>query len=205
MTGRDGQVAGVLLAAGDGSRLGIPKALVELYGQSLPERGVRTLSMGGCSPVLVVLGAAATEVVTRCDLGEAIVVMNEHWSEGMGSSVRAGLAEADRASSPAALVMPADQPFVTPQLIERLIATWRDGALAAVASYSGEPGTPVLLDRSLWPRAVSAAVRDVGARAFLRSNPELVTLVACDDVGEAFDIDTPEDLRQAQQRHGAEL
>lgn len=205
MIGSDGEVAGVLLAAGAGSRLGMPKALIELDGQSLPERGVRTLSAGGCRPVLVVLGAAAGQVLARCEIGDAIVVMNEDWSEGMGSSVRAGLAEADRSGASAALVMPVDQPFVTPELVQRLVGTWREGALAVVASYSGDPGTPVLLDRSLWPRAASAAVRDTGARAFLRSSPELVTLVSCDDVGDAFDIDTPDDLREWRQRHIAEL
>lgn len=205
MTYREGEVAGVLLAAGGGSRLGMPKALVELDGQMLPERGVRTLSAGGCSSVVVVLGAAAEEVLTRCDLGDAIVVINEDWAEGMGASVRAGLSEADSTGSSAALVMPVDQPLVTPELVARLIGSWREGALAAVASYSGDPGTPVLLDRSLWPEALAVAVRDTGARAFLRSNPDLVTLVACDDVGAAFDIDTPDDLLHWQKRRSAEL
>lgn len=205
MTGREGRVAGILLAAGEGSRLGTPKALVELDGETLSERAVRTLSAGGCRPVVVVLGAAAGEVLARCDLGDAQVVLNEKWSEGMGGSVRAGLAEAQRREATAALVMPVDQPFVTSELVQRLVSAWREGAVAAVATYSGDPGTPVLLDRSLWQRAMSVAVRDMGARAFLRSHPELVTPVDCDDVGEAFDIDTPEDLRKWQRRHGAGL
>jgi len=198
-----GEVAGVLLAAGQGSRLGMPKALVRVEGQALSERGVRTLSAGGCRPVLVVLGAAAGEVLTSCDLDDAVVVMNENWAEGLGSSVRAGLEEAERSGASAALMMPVDQPFVSPKLVERLVDAWREGAQAAVASFAGDPGTPVLLDRSIWPRAISVAVGDMGARALLRSNPDLVTLGACDDVGQVFDIDTAEDLREWERRRSA--
>jgi CTP:molybdopterin cytidylyltransferase MocA len=195
-------VAGVLLAAGTGRRLGVVKALVELHGQPLAERGVRTLAAGGCRPVLVVLGAAAGEVQRACALGEAVVVTNEAWAQGMGGSVRAGLAEAERSGALAALVLPVDQPLVTPALVGRLIGAWRDGAVAAVATYGTEKSTPVVLDRSLWPDVAANAVGDVGAREFLRSNPELLTLVACDDVGEPFDIDTEDDLRRIEHLAG---
>ena len=80
--------AGLLLAAGEGRRLGRPKATLELDGERLVDRGVRTLRDGGCSPVLVVAGAAQIEVIG------AVVVPNPDWRDGMGSSLRAGLAAA---------------------------------------------------------------------------------------------------------------
>jgi nicotine blue oxidoreductase len=187
-------VAGVVLAAGEGRSFGGPKALVRFAGQTLVERAIRTLKAGGCRPVCVVLGAAADEVRQASVLDDAIVVVNERWPAGMGGSLRVGLDAARRERAGAALVLLADQPLVTPALVERLIGAWRTGARAAVAAYRGEGLTPVLLDRTLWRRVSRAAVGDVGARALLRARPELVTLVDCDDVGSPDDIDTPGDL-----------
>ena len=78
-------VAGVLLAAGEGSRFGQPKALVELNGQTLAERGVNLLRAGGADPILVVTGAVPLE------LGGTLTVDNPQWRTGMGSSLRAAL------------------------------------------------------------------------------------------------------------------
>jgi CTP:molybdopterin cytidylyltransferase MocA len=79
------RVAGVLLAAGEGSRFGQPKALVELNGQTLAERGVNLLRSGGADPILVVVGAAPVE------LDGTHTVYNSQWRTGMGSSLRAAL------------------------------------------------------------------------------------------------------------------
>jgi nicotine blue oxidoreductase len=88
-----GEVAGLLLAAGGGRRLGgRPKALLTYEGRPLVEHAVRVLRAGGCGPVHVVLGAAASEVRERADLSGCVLVDNPHWEEGMGSSLRVGLA-----------------------------------------------------------------------------------------------------------------
>jgi CTP:molybdopterin cytidylyltransferase MocA len=182
-------VAGVLLAAGDGSRLGQPKALVELAGQSLASRGAAMLRAGGADPVIVVTGAAAV------DLAEARTVHNPRWRTGMGSSMAAGLAAVpDRC--PAAVLALADQPLVGSAAVRRLIGAFERGATVAVAGYSGRPRNPVLLAREHWPRAIELAAGDVGARPFLRAYPELVTLVECGDTGRPDDIDTPDDLER---------
>jgi nicotine blue oxidoreductase len=66
----------------------------------------------------------------------------------------------------------------------------------AVAGYDGEPRNPVLIARGYWAEVIAGAVGDVGARAFLRAHPELVTLVECGDTGSCDDVDTPEDLER---------
>ncbi|MGD0742060.1 MAG: nucleotidyltransferase family protein [Acidimicrobiales bacterium] len=199
-TGHDAEraVAGVVLAAGEGWHFGGPKALVRFAGEMLVERSIRTLAQGGCRPVCVVLGAAAAEVQAACDLADAVVVVNGAWPDGMGGSLRVGLESARQAGAGAALVALVDQPLVTPALVARLIAAWRGGARAPVAAWRGEGLTPALLDRSLWEVVALHAVGDVGARAVLRAQPELVTLVDCDDVGAPDDIDTPADLRRLE-------
>jgi CTP:molybdopterin cytidylyltransferase MocA len=201
----------VLLAAGEGSRFGQPKALVMLDGQTLADRGIMMLRAGGADPVLVVSGAAQLELAPE----EWIhTVYNAEWRTGMGSSLRAALqalaraGEAVGASSGApersAAVLPpdvgatvvalADQPLVGAEAVARLIAAYRAGATVAVAAYEGKPRNPVLLAREHWPEVIETAVGDQGARAFLRARPDLVTLVECGDTGRPDDIDTTADL-----------
>ncbi len=198
-TARLGTVAGVLLAAGSGSRLGRPKALVRFGSSLLVERGHALLSSAGCEPVVVVLGAAAEKVRAVADLDGAQVQVNPDWATGMGSSLRVALA-ALGPFVPAAVVALADQPLVRPAAVLRLVAAWRDGALAAVATYGGFARNPVLLDRCTWPEVSRTAVGELGARPFLRDHPELVRLVACDDTGSPDDLDTEEDLTRLEDR-----
>jgi CTP:molybdopterin cytidylyltransferase MocA len=186
-------VAGVLLAAGSGSRLGRPKALVIVGGQSLVERGVALLRDGGADPVIVVTGAA--EPAARP--GGAIMVTNPDWTTGMGSSLAVGLA-AVPPDCPAAVIALADQPLVGRESVRRLIAAAATGAQVAVACYEGRPRNPVLIGREHWPAVLALATGDVGARPFLRAHPELVTEVECGDVGRPDDIDSPADLASAE-------
>ncbi len=182
-------VAGLLLAAGAGRRMGGPKALVELDGEPLVRRGIRLLVEGGCDPVTVVVGASAELVRPLCD--GAGVVEAADWATGMAASLRAGLAGLDADACVVALV---DQPLVTPAAVERLRAAHAAGAVAAVATYGGRPRNPVLLDRSTWAGVAQAASGDDGARTWLRAHPDRVTAVDCTDVGAPDDLDTPQDL-----------
>ena len=186
------RVAGVLLAAGQGSRFGRPKALVELDGQTLAERGIGMLRAGGTDPVLLVTGAAEVELGPD---HRVRTVYNDEWRTGMGSSLRAALrALTDGPDVGAAVVALADQPLVGAEAVGRLIAAYQAGASVAVAAYDGRPRNPVLLAREHWPEVIAMATGDQGARAFLRARPDLVTLVECGDTGRPDDIDTPADL-----------
>jgi CTP:molybdopterin cytidylyltransferase MocA len=211
-------IAGLVLAAGAGRRMGRPKALVTLRGEPLVDRAVRTLAAGGCSPVLAVLGASVDEVLAAAALPGATVVVNDDWASGMGSSLRAGLAAlaalddgSDRGVSEtgdagggpvdAVLVALVDQPTLTAAAVTRLLDAHRATRVGAtVASYGGMQRNPVVLDRSVWAQVSAAAVGELGARAFLRANPGLVHTVACDDVATPDDVDTPGDLERMEQQ-----
>jgi CTP:molybdopterin cytidylyltransferase MocA len=191
-----------LLAAGDGTRLGQPKATVELGGMTLAERGVGLLRAGGADPVLVVTGA------TPVAIPGVTTVHNPDWLSGMGSSLAAGLRAlaghgggeplpgADTAT--AAVIALADQPLIGPAAVGRLIDAHAAGAGVAVAAYDGKPRNPVLIARAHWATVLGLASGDTGARPFLRAHPELVTLVECGDVGRPDDIDTPQDLARVR-------
>jgi nicotine blue oxidoreductase len=212
------QVAGVLLAAGRGSRLGRPKATITIGGQTLAERGVALLVAGGAAPVIVVSGAvevsgaeirhAATaarlDMTGASDLADdseeacspvpVLHVHNNRWQTGMGSSLEAGLA-AVPADCAAAVIALVDQPLVGAASVRRLIEAFRSGASVAVAAYDGKARNPVLISREHFAAVAGlAAGSDVGARPFLRANQGLVTMVECGDTGSPDDIDSQQDL-----------
>ncbi|MEV4812639.1 nucleotidyltransferase family protein [Micromonospora avicenniae] len=185
-----GNVAGLLLAAGGGRRFGRPKALVEFDGEPLVRRALRLLAAGGCAPVHVVVGAGADDLPP---LPRAVLVRNPDWYRGMGSSLRLGLASLP-AHVTAAVVVLVDQPLLTPAAVRRVRAAYAGGAVVATATYAGRPGHPVLLGRDTWPLLERYATGDRGARDLLRARPDLVVRVPCDGVGVPLDLDTPADL-----------
>ncbi|MCP3819218.1 nucleotidyltransferase family protein [Streptomyces sp. A3M-1-3] len=188
-------IAGLLLAAGGGRRLGgRPKALLQHRGRPLVEHAVRVLREGGCDPVHVVLGAAAGEVRARADLGGCVVVDNPDWAEGMGSSLRAGLESLADSGAHAVLVSLVDQPGIGPAAVARVRAAYRSPASLVAAAYDGRRGHPVLFGAQRWADIAATAVGDRGARDHLRTHAADITLVECGDVAAAYDIDTAEDL-----------
>lgn len=176
--------------------MGSPKALLQLDGEALVQRGIRLLTESGCDPVLVVVGAGAEQVAPLCAGAETVHAAD--WDTGMGASLRAGLgALAGRAQ--ACVVALVDQPLVTVETVRRLLAA---PGPAAVASYQGRPRNPVRLDADIWPAVAQAAVGDEGARGWLRAHPDQVHHVDCTGTGSPDDLDTPADLvRLTSGRH----
>jgi len=185
-------VAGVLLAAGAGRRYGMPKALVG-EGEWL-RRAVGALVEGGCDPAVVVLGAAADRVAPLVPAGARVVVAPD-WDEGMGASLRAGLAalggDVGR-DVDAALMHLVDLPDVGAGVIRRMLARAASGVAVPVvvarAQFGGRPGHPVLLGRDHWDAVAAAASGDRGARDWLAGRSDLV-LVDCTDLATGADVD----------------
>ncbi|MEU9184201.1 nucleotidyltransferase family protein [Streptomyces sp. NPDC048484] len=195
MTDNHEQVAGLLLAAGGGRRLGgRPKALLEHRGRPLVEYAAGVLRTAGCTRVHVVLGARADTVRERAVLPGCVLVDNRDWEEGMGSSLRAGLESLRDTGARAALVSLVDQPGIGPEAAARLLAAYRSPATLASASYEGRRGHPVLLGADHWTAIAATATGDRGARAYLKAHADAITLVECADVARPFDIDTVADL-----------
>ncbi|MEU7583768.1 nucleotidyltransferase family protein [Streptomyces sp. NPDC041068] len=193
--GEAGEVAGLLLAAGGGRRLGgRPKALLEHRGRPLVEHAVRVLREAGCARVHVVLGASAEAVRARASLPGCVLVDNPDWADGMGSSLRVGLASLRGTDAGAALVSLVDQPGIGAAATARVRAAYRSPSTLAAAAYEGLRGHPVLFGSDHWAGIEASAVGDRGARAYLKEHADAITLVECGDVAEPYDIDTVEDL-----------
>lgn len=180
--------------------MGRPKALVELDGEPLVRRALRVLADGGCSPLVVVLGAAADDARAVLPAGVRSVVADD-WESGMGASLRAGLAALG--SDPgcdAALVHLVDLPGVTAEAVARLIAGPVDANTLRRATYDGRPAHPVLLGRAHWAGVRAAATGDAGARGYLAGHPGIEP-VEVGDVAVPDDVDTPEQLARLARVH----
>ncbi|MEU9544160.1 nucleotidyltransferase family protein [Streptomyces mirabilis] len=195
MTHKEDQVAGLLLAAGGGRRLGgRPKALLEHRGRPLVEYAVGVLRAAGCTRVHVVLGARADAVRERARLDGCVLVDNPEWEHGMGSSLRAGLDSLTGTGARAALVSLVDQPGIGPRAVARVLAAYQDDTSLVSAAYDGVRGHPVLFGAAHWAGVAASATGDRGARAYLKEHEAAITLVECGDVAEPYDIDTEDDL-----------
>lgn len=195
MTQNEQQVAGLVLAAGGGRRLGgRPKALLQHHGRPLVEHAVGVLRAAGCTRVHVVLGALAGAVRERAELEGCVLVENPEWQQGMGTSLRAGLDSLAGTEARAALVSLVDQPGIGPEAAGRVLAAYRDETSLASAAYDGVRGHPVLFGRVHWAGIAETATGDRGARAYLKAHEPAITLVECGDVAQPYDIDTEADL-----------
>ena len=188
-------VAGLLLAAGAGRRMGLPKGLVrDGHGRAWVTRSVAALVDGGAAPLLVVVGARSGEVAALVP-PPALTVLAPDWDEGMGASLRAGLRELQAAAGPqvlAALVGLVDTPGVGAEVVARLVrhALAAGPSVLARACYAGVPGHPVLLGRQHWSGVIGTARADAGARGYLAGRD--VVLVECGDIGDGRDVDVSE-------------
>jgi nicotine blue oxidoreductase len=193
-------VVGLVLAAGAGRRLGGPKALVRLTddGPTLVETAVARVVNGGCDRVVVVVGASADEVAALVAGTGVRVVRADDWDEGMGASLRAGLAHLEPGDDDLALVTLVDLPDVGAAVVSRVLAAAVGDGRAALAraSYDGVPGHPVAIGRDHWAAVITTARGDRGARDHLRATPH--HLVECGDLATGRDLDTAGDLDDLQ-------
>lgn len=187
--------AAVILAAGSSSRMGQSKQMLDIRGEKLLVKTIRTIISAGIHRVIIVLGA---EEKAHRDLISDLpveVIYNEDWQRGMGSSLKAGLRDliADDRSPEVVVVSVCDQPLLKPQNIQALIARHQETGKPIVASeYSGAPGVPALFHKSFFERLMRLP-DDQGAKKIILDNIGEASLVSFPE-GE-FDLDTIEDYR----------
>lgn len=190
------RVVAIVLAAGEGRRMGGPKALLRLGETTFVGHACRLFARPGVASVVAVLGAEAERVRAGAGLPPgATVVVNDRWREGMLSSVWRGLDAADSEGADAVLLHPVDHPLVQPSTIDRVIEALSASAPIAVPTWDGRRGHPGGFHRSVFGELRSAPP-DRGARAVLAADPGRVAHVA-GDPGCLVGIDTPADYERA--------
>lgn len=189
--------AAVILAAGPSRRMGTPKQLLQLAGQSLLHRAASTALSSSCKPVIVVVGAHADQLHRELSGLDVIVAENPIWMNGIGTSVRCGIEAVRRQRAvDSAVLLLCDQPRVTPQLIDQLIDTHRrTGAPIVACEYEATVGVPALFSHALFDELMAMS-GDTGAKPVIARHPDEVVRVPFPAA--AFDVDTPEDFARAQ-------
>ena len=176
--------------------MGAPKPLLERDGETFLARAVRVLREGGCTAVVVVVGAADAAVRAAAEAAGARVVTNEHRDSEQVDSVRLALRHLDGAA--AALVLPVDLPWVTSETVAAVVATWRrSGAPLVVPEHAGAAGHPLLVAQPLHAIVLETELPE-GLQSLVLAHAAVLETVAVADAGILMDVDTPGDLR----RHG---
>jgi len=187
-------VAAILLAAGRGTRFGdAPKLLARIDGKPLVRHVAEAAVHAGVDPVIVVTGHRAEEVRSALAGLAVHVVHNDVFAEGLSTSLKKGFA-ALPPTARAAMILLADMPFVTTDLIDALAAGWRERGepAALVPTYKGRRGNPVVISRELRPM-IEQLSGDVGAGPMLRGRSDVLEW-PMDDVAIVQDIDTRQDF-----------
>ena len=198
---RDGSsTAIIILAAGASRRMGRPKLLLTYGSRTLLRYAAEVAVASVCRPILVVLGAYANQLQSEIDNLPVRSVVNERWTDGMGSSIQVGVGilntydPADRTK--ALVLMLCDQPYVTAAVIDDLVTAYHLNGKGIIASeYDGTLGAPALFVREYFAE-LETLRGAAGAK-------HLIAAHASDVVPMPFpngmtDIDTPEDYRQLQ-------
>lgn len=175
-------VAGLVLAAGAGVRMGTPKAELTVDGVRLLDRAVGVLAGSGCSPVIAVV-----RVGTVVDGAQAVI--NPDPARGLRSSLQLGVDAVRGVDAIAVLLV--DMPGVTVEGTRAVVERWRPGRIA-VARYPERSGHPIVMSPAMWRDALLIAGEDDGARAYLAAHPHLLDAVPVD--GSGADLDTPDDV-----------
>ena len=204
---RDGQktiqVAGIILAAGGSARMGEPKQLLSIGGRPMVRRVTESVCAAGLDQVVLVVGANAKAVEETVAGLPVELVLNKGWTAGLSGSLRLGIG-ALRKEIQAALMVLADQPALTPALLQALIARYRATRAPIVVPYfEGIRGNPVLFDRKLFPDLL-AVQGDQGGRALLARHQQQIERVETHDRAVLLDIDTRQDyddIKTWQERH----
>jgi len=187
----------VLLAAGGSSRMGTPKQLLPLGGKTLVRRAAETALATEADPVVVVTGAEAERVREELAGLNVWIVENQDWREGMGTSIREGVAALAQTEVEAALITLCDQPLISSADLSKLISVSRSHGGTIVAPYDEVLGAPVLFPRQ-WFALLQSLRGDQGPRHLLMSNASVVRWVSLDAA--AVDIDTREAYAQILRR-----
>jgi CTP:molybdopterin cytidylyltransferase MocA len=190
------KIVAVVLAAGEGRRIGGPKALLRIGAETFAARACARLDRPSVQAVVVVLGHEAERVRREAGLPPAVgVVVNARYREtGMLGSVRCGLDAAEAQGADALLLHPVDHPLTAVETVDAVVAALRGGARIAVPSHGGRRGHPGGFAAAAWP-ALREAPAAEGARAVLAAHPEWIAHVP-GDPGCRAGIDTPADYER---------
>lgn len=196
-------VAGLVLAAGESSRMGADKPLLTYRGRTFLETITSILLEAGVQQIVVVLGHHAEKIRQSIDLSSVEVVVNPDYRQGQTSSLQAGLRVLMRTTPDGIVVCLVDHPAISADTVKTLIQTFKSaGKPIVIPQLNGRHGHPVLLGRELFPELLALGP-DHGADTVIHKYRDLAQFVEVSDPGILVDVDDPVSyLRLAAQKRG---
>lgn len=189
-------IAGLILAAGESSRMGRDKALLTYRGRTFLETVIATLHKASVERVTVVLGHHAEQIQGAVTLEGAEMVVNRDYLRGQTSSLQAGLRALESPSLEAVVLCLVDHPLVSADTVRKLLASFRQsGAPVVIPTYENQRGHPVLIGRALFEELLRLSP-DEGANTVIRKQRDRTELVEVSDEGILLDVDDPEAYRR---------
>jgi molybdenum cofactor cytidylyltransferase len=185
----------ILLAAGSSFRLGRPKQLIEIQGETLIQKAIDEAKMSQADFLVVVLGANADLIQTGFDYSSTPFIVNPDWQNGMSSSMQVGLRFLmEKEEIDQVLLMLCDQPFVDASLLNKLINSKKTSGKGIVAAaYSNTLGVPALFDRRYFEELLQLNGSEGAKKVIFNHQAEVHAL---DFPLGAVDLDTEEDISQ---------
>jgi molybdenum cofactor cytidylyltransferase len=184
----------LILAAGNSSRLGSPKQLIEFEGKTLIERITET-ALSISEEILIVLGGNLDMILPKLERFEDNIstIFNPHWQEGMGTSIRIGVEKLTNKSD-LILILLSDQPFISKVLLQNMLQTYASSQNPITSCvYNNTLGVPILFDKSIFPELLKLS-GDKGAKSFLHLYENRISII--DFPEGVIDIDIIEDIEK---------
>ena len=188
------RIAGVLLAAGTSSRMGKNKLFLRLGGDSVLRRAAKSAIGAGLDPLIVVLGHESEQASAELEGIDCAPVVNPDYASGMTTSLRAGI-QAVPDSASAAVVLLADMPFVTPEMIRQVATRW-SGEPLALSVYGDVVAPPILYSVALFPELLEMTAGDCRKRVVKRHRSEALEIPW--PASALHDLDVPDDVERAR-------
>jgi len=189
-------IAGLILAAGESSRMGTPKATLAYRGRTFLEWIVETLRSAGIERIVVVLGHRAWEIQALVKSEAIEVVINPDYRSGQTSSLQTGLRALASDDPEAFLLCLVDHPAISAGTVRGIVSAFREGDdPVVIPTYHGRRGHPVLIARRLFEELLGLT-RDEGADSVVRRYRPATRYVEVEDEGVVIDVDNPEDYRR---------
>jgi len=189
-------IAGLILAAGESSRMGTDKATLTYRGRAFLELMVQTLGEVDIERIVVVLGHHAEDIQRQIKVEAAQVVINPDYRSGQTSSLQVGLRSLIADDLEAILLCLVDHPAVSAETVRRIVATFRQsGAPVVIPTYQGRRGHPVLIGRQVFDELLQLA-SDAGADSVVRRYRPVTQFVEVEDEGVVIDVDDPESYQR---------
>jgi molybdenum cofactor cytidylyltransferase len=184
----------IILAAGGSTRMGTPKQSLEIQGSTLLRRAVATALASICRPVCVVLGAGAETLSRQLTNLPVTVVINQNWENGIGTSIRQGVATIAASGVDAVMIFLCDQPLITAASLDLMVgAFFESGRQICAAAYAAALGTPAIFSAELFDE-----LRDLpdahGGKAIIQRHADQVLAFPLPQA--ETDLDTMEDVRR---------